>query len=159
MTNLEDIKLAMQEFGAKKAAELQEKVDTMTSTEMYEEIDSFPLFPVTIKVKNMQERPIGFTVRTSEGRVAQLVENYDSSVVEDEPEYAPLYWKLRYSTNPAHAKNYVAVGGSAYMKDECCVDNSVIYASTIDDNTNAPSASIDGWKIVGTVINGKYTIY
>ena len=127
MNNLEHIKQAMQEYGAKRAIELQEKAKTMTGTEMYEEIDSFPLFPVAIKTKNMKDRAVGFTCRTSEGYIARLIENYDSTEKPEEPEFIPLYYKFFYSTDPSKAKPFIIGVNSPYMTGECCIEKSIIY--------------------------------
>jgi hypothetical protein len=159
LINLENIKEAMQEYGAKRAAELQANAANMTSDELYENIDLLPMFNVAIKVKNMQERPIGFTCRTAEGLVVRLIENYDTEVIKDEPEFVPAYYKFFYSTNPYKALPFVLNANSPYMTNEYCVEKSLVYCSTKDDNLLPPSESTDGWKLVGAILNGKYVIY
>ena len=96
----------------------------------------------------MLNRPVGFVCKSSAGRVVKLLQVYDSTVYTQEPEELPAQWGFVWSDDPTHAKPFVAISTSPYMKGNCCIEDDVIYRSTMDNNVHAPSAYPQGWEQV-----------
>jgi hypothetical protein len=147
MTN-EMINLAVYEKGRADALGLQERSTDMTGTELYAEDKSIPSFKKALEVMNMLERPIGFVCKSSAGRVVKLIQPYDSTTFTAEPEELPAQWGFKWSTDPAKALEFVAISTSPYMKDDCCVENGIVYRSLMDNNVHSPSVYSQGWESV-----------
>lgn len=134
---------------AKLAAQaVQEKADTMTGTELNAEDRFIPDFQTACKKGNMMSRSVGFVCKSSAGRVVKLLQVYDSSIYTAEPEELPAQWGFVWSDNPEKAKPFIALATSPYMKGNCCIEDGVVYRSTIDNNTWKPSEYPSGWKKV-----------
>lgn len=130
------------------AAALQTRSADMTGTELYAEEDYIPDFLAACKKQNMLKRPIGFTCRSSAGRVVRLLQNYDSTIYTQEPEELPAQWGFKWSTDPKDALPFIALSTSPYNTGECCTADGKTYRSKIDNNVHAPSAYPDGWEEV-----------
>ncbi len=136
----------MANFGKAQAEVIQTKADDMTGTELYDKEDYIPDFAAACELKNMLERNIGFTCKSSAGRVVRLLQKYDSTIYPQEPEELPAQWGFKWSTDPKKALPFVAISTSPYMKDDCCTENGNVYKSEID-NVFAPSAYPAGWTL------------
>lgn len=147
MTNKEIVLQTMRQQGKASALALQNRASSMSGTELYAEDFYIPDFVAAKQVMNMLNRPIGFVCKSSAGRVVKLLQPYDSSVFTAEPEDLPAQWGFKWSTDPTKAKSFVAISTSPYMKDDCCIENDIIYRSTIDNNVFSPSAYPAGWVI------------
>lgn len=134
--------------GLAAAAAVQEKSAEMTGTELNGAKGDIPRFAEAVKKKNMLERKIGFICISSAGRVVKLLQPYDSTIFTDEPEELPAQWGFIWSNDPAHAKPFIALSTSTYMKGNCCSENDEVFRSLIDNNVHAPSAYPDGWEKV-----------
>lgn len=141
----------MANFGKAQAEVIQLKADDMTGTELYDKEDYIPDFVAACELKNMFERNIGFTCKSSAGRVVRLLQKYDSTIYPQEPEELPAQWGFKWSTDPNKALPFVAISTSPYMKDDCCTENGNVYKSEIDNNVFAPSAYPTGWSIIEEV--------
>lgn len=139
---------AMYDKGMADAADLQERASGMDGTALYAEEDKIPDFQAAKAVKNMLERPVGFVCRSSAGHVVKLLQVYDSANYPAEPEELPAQWGFVWSTDPAKAREFVAIATSPYMTDDCCIDNGVVYRSTMDNNVWRPSEYPQGWQQV-----------
>lgn len=134
--------------GLADAADLQARSPEMDGTALYAEEGKIPDFAEAIKVKNMLERSVGFVCRSSAGHVVKLLQVYDSNTYPAEPEELPAQWGFVWSTDPAKAREFVAISTSPYMTDDCCIDNGVVYRSTMDNNVWRPTEYPQGWQQV-----------
>ena len=148
MITHEQMKNIMFEEGRRQALTLQENSFGMTSTQLNEEDNNIPEFKTAKQIKNMLDRSIGFVCKSSTGRVVKLIQPYDSEIFSAEPEELPAQWGFAWSTNPAKAKPFIALSTSPYMKDDCCIENDLVYRSLIDYNVYAPSEYPFGWEQV-----------
>lgn len=148
MTNKELVLETMKRSGKLIAQNVQSKSAEMSGTELNAEADYIPDFKAACALMNMLERPVGFICKSSAGRIVKLLQNYDSTIFTAEPEELAAQWGFVWSNDPAHALPFVAISTSPYMKGNCCIENDVIYRSTIDDNVWSPSAYPQGWELV-----------
>lgn len=151
LTNKDFVLETMANFGKAQAEVIQSKADDMTGTELYDKEDYIPDFVAACEAKNMLDRDIGFTCKSSAGRVVRLLQKYDSTIYTSEPEDLPAQWGFKWSTDPNKALPFVAISTSPYMKDDCCTENGNVYKSEIDNNVFAPSAYPAGWSIIEEV--------
>lgn len=145
LTNKDFVLETMANFGKAQAEAIQLKADDMTGTELYDKDDYIPDFAAACELKNMLERNIGFTCKSSAGRVVRLLQKYDSTIYPQEPEELPAQWGFKWSTDPNKALPFVAISTSPYMKDDCCTDDGV-FRSLIDNNVFAPHDYPQGWE-------------
>ncbi len=132
---------------AKLAAQaVQTNSATMTGTELNAEEKFIPDFQTAKDRMNMLERPVGFVCKSSAGRVVKLLQVYDSDIYPAEPEELPAQWGFVWSDDPAHAKEFIALSTSPFMKGNCCKENGAVYRSTIDNNVWRPSEYPQGWE-------------
>lgn len=148
MTNREFVLETMKRSGKVAAQTLQDNAENMTGTELYDEYGFIPSFYAAIAKKNMIDRPVGFVCRSPKGRVVKLLQPYDSTIFQQEPEELVAQWGFKWSTNPKHALPFVAISTSPYMTGDCCTENDVVYRSTMDNNTWKPSEYPQGWEEV-----------
>lgn len=148
MTDRELVLETLKRYGKLIAQSVQDKADTMTGTELNAEQNYIPSFTAACEKTNMLNRPVGFVCKSSAGRVVKLLQVYDSNVYKNEPEELPAQWGFVWSDDPAHAKPFVALSTSPYMKGNCCMEGDVVYKSLIDNNVHAPSAYPQGWEQV-----------
>lgn len=146
MTNREIVLETLKRYGKLIAQSVQEKSETMTATELNAESNYIPDFIAACTKTNMLNRPVGFVCKSSAGRVVKLLQVYDSTVYTQEPEELPAQWGFVWSDNPDHAKQFVALSTSPYMKGNCCVEDGKVFRSLIDNNVHAPSAHPQGWE-------------
>ena len=147
----EDLILATLRRQAKaEAATLQTRSADMTGTELYAEEDYIPDFLAACKKQNMLKRPIGFTCRSSAGRVVRLLQNYDSTIYTQEPEELPAQWGFKWSTDPAKARPFISISTSPYNIGECCLNEAgEPKRSTIDGNVWSPDTNPEYWEDPG----------
>ena len=148
MTDKEYVLETLKRSGKLAAQAVQERSADMTGTELNAEDMYIPDFTKACEKMNMLNRPIGFVCKSSAGRVVRLLQVYDSTVYTAEPEELPAQWGLVWSDNPEHAKEFVAISTSPYMKGNCCIENDVVYRSLIDNNVWKPSEHPQGWEVV-----------
>lgn len=152
MTNKEFVLETMKRSGKLAAQSVQEKSADMTGTELNGEEMYIPEFKAAVAKKNMLERKAGltdgFVCKSSAGRVVRLIQNYDSSIFTQEPEELPAQFGFVWSDDPAHAKPFIALSTSPYMKGNCCTENGNIFRSKENNNVHAPSAYPQGWEQV-----------
>ena len=137
-------------LGYEKAQYIQTNADSMTGTELYAVDFNIPCFEAALAKMNMIDRPIGFTCKSSAGRVVRLLQVYDSDIYPQEPEELPAQWGFKWSTDPAKALPFVAISTSPYMTGDCCTADGVVYRSTMDNNVWSPVDYPSGWEEVGT---------
>jgi hypothetical protein len=152
MTNKELVLETMRRSGKLVAQSVQTRSAEMTGTELNGESAYIPTFVGACAKMNMLNRKAGmidgFVCKSSEGRVVRLLQNYDSTIYTQEPEELPAQWGFVWSDDPAHAKPFVAMATSPYMKGNCCTENGEIFRSKIDNNVHAPSVYQPGWEKV-----------
>ena len=148
MTNKEFVLETMKRSGKLAAQSIQTRSAEMTGTELNGESMYIPDFKAAVKKMNMLNRPVGFVCKSSAGRVVRLIQNYDSAIFTQEPEELPAQFGFVWSNDPAHAKPFVALSTSPYMKDNCCTEGNDTFRSKIDNNVHAPSAYPQGWEKV-----------
>ena len=148
MTNRELVLETLKRSGKLIAQSVQNRSAEMTGTELNAEHSYIPDFKVVCEKMNMLNRPVGFVCKSSAGRVVKLLQVYDSTIYTQEPEDLPAQWGFVWSDNPAHAKPFVAISTSPYMKGNCCIENDEVFRSLIDNNVHAPSAYPQGWEKV-----------
>jgi hypothetical protein len=148
MTSKEFVLETMKRSGKLAAQSVQTRSAEMTGTELNGESMYIPSFTAACANKNMLHRSIGFVCKSSAGRVVKLLQVYDSTIYTQEPEELPAQWGFVWSDDPAHAKPFVAISTSPYMKGNCCTEGDEVFRSTIDNNVWAPSAYSQGWEKV-----------
>ena len=148
MTNKEFVLETMKRSGKLAAQSVQTRSAEMNGTELNGEAMYIPDFIAACKKMNMLNRPVGFVCKSSAGRVVKLLQVYDSTIYTQEPEELPAQWGFVWSDDPAHAKPFVAISTSPYMKGNCCTEGDEVFRSTIDNNVWAPSAYSQGWEKV-----------
>ena len=152
MTNKEIVLETMKRSGKLVAQSVQTRSAEMTGTELNAESTYIPDFKISCEKMNMLNRKAGrtdgFVCKSSAGRVVRLLQNYDSTIYTQEPEELPAQWGFVWSDDPAHAKPFVAISTSPYMKGNCCIENDEVFRSTMNNNVHAPSAYPQGWEKV-----------
>ena len=152
MTSEERVLKREEERGRANAQAVQNRSAEMTGTELNAAEGDIPRFAEAVKQKNMMERKAGmtdgFVCKSTAGRVVRLIQNYDSDVFTGEPEELPAQWGFVWSDNPEHAKEFVAISTSPFMKGNCCRENGEVYRSAIDNNVWSPSDYPEGWEKV-----------
>lgn len=134
--------------GRANALALQDKAVDMTGTELYAQEVDIPAFKSACANSNMLNRKAGFVCLSSAGRVVKLLQPYDSTVYNQEPEELPAQWGFKWSTDSAKALPFVAISTSPYGKGDCCTENGKTWRSTIANNVWSPSAYPQGWEEV-----------
>lgn len=152
MTNKEIVLETMKRSGKLVAQSVQTRSAEMTGTELNAEATYIPDFIAACKKMNMLNRPVGFVCKSSAGRVVKLLQVYDSSIYTQEPEDLPAQWGFVWSDDPAHAKPFVAISTSPYMKGNCCTENDEVFRSKENNNVWAPSAYPQGWEKVTVTV-------
>lgn len=134
----------MREIGLQAATKLQEQASNLTETEIIERETDIPEFNPEKQYLNWAT---GSVVRDDD-QVWKLLQPYDSTIYTDKPKNLRAQWGLCHTKNPKKAKPYVEPQGTSgvYMKDECCMQNDVIYVSAIDNNVWPPDQYPAGWE-------------
>ena len=148
MSNNELVLETLRRSGKLIAQSVQTQANEMTGTELNAESDYIPSFASACKKMNMLERLVGFTCKSSAGRIVKLLQVYNSDTYPEEPEVLPAQWGFVWSDDPAHALPFVAISTSPYMTGNCCTENGEVYRSIIDNNIHSPSAYPCGWEKV-----------
>lgn len=130
------------------AQAVQDKSSEMTGTELNAEEQFIPSYKKALEKMNMLERKAGFVCKASAGRVVKLLQPYDSDVYTGEPEELPAQWGFVWSDDPAHAKPFIALSTSPYMKGNCCLWEGKVKRSKADNNVWSPADYPDGWEDV-----------
>ena len=148
MTGLEIVIETMRRSGKLIAEDLQKRAANMTGTALNGEKGFLPDFRAAAASMNMLNRSVGFVCKSSAGRVVKLLQPYDSTIYTQEPEELTAQWGFVWSDDPAHAKPFVALSTSPYMKGNCCTDDGKTYRSLIDNNVWKPLDYPAGWEVV-----------
>ena len=148
MTSKERVLNRERQRGYEAARVIQANADSMTGTELNAADDRIPRFAAAVAAKNMLERPTGFVCKSTAGRVLRLIQPYDSTIYNQEPEELPAQWGFKWSSDPAKALPFVAISTSPYMTGDCCTENNTVYRSTIDNNVWSPADYPSGWEEV-----------
>ena len=148
MTNKEIVHETLKRSGKLIAQSIQAHSAEMTGTELNTEAIYIPDFKIACEKMNMLNRPIGFVCKSSAGRVVRLIQNYDSTIFTQEPEELSAQWGFVWSNDSAHAKPFIAISTSPYMKGNKVLYNNMIYESLIDNNVWEPDfpGSETFWK-------------
>ena len=146
--NQTTVNSAMTEQGRSDALALQAAAPAMTGTELNAAAQAIPMFYEACKVMNMLQRPIGFVCCSSSGRIVKLLQPYDSSVYLQEPEMLPAQWGFVWSDDPAHARPFIALSTSPYMRGNVCSWGAEIFRSKMDGNVWSPADYPPGWEFV-----------
>ena len=146
MTSKERVLQRERQRGYEAAKLIQTNADSMTGTELYAVDDRIPSFTAALAKTNMLDRPVGFTCKSSAGRVVRLLQVYDSEIYPQEPEELPAQWGFKWSTDPAKALPFVAISTSPYMTGDCCSVDGVVYRSVMDNNVWNPLDYPSGWE-------------
>ena len=150
MTDREIVLETLKRYGKLIAQSVQINSASMTGTELNAEQSYIPDFRVACEKMNMLKRPVGFVCKSSTGRVVKLLQVYDSTIYTAEPEELPAQWGFVWSDDPAHAKPFISLSTSPYMKGNCCTEEGQVFRSTIDGNVWSPSTYPQGWEEVHT---------
>ena len=148
MTSKERVLQRERDRGRMAAQEVQTKSAEMTGTELNAVCDRIPKYAEAVKVMNMLERPVGFVCKSTAGRVVKLLQNYDSTIYTKEPEEYPALFGFVWSNDPEHAKPFISLSTSPYMKGDCCVEDGNVFRSKTDNNVFSPSHYPEGWERV-----------
>ena len=143
MTNQAFVLDTLRSAGKRAAQDFQSRAPGMTGTEIYTEADYLPKFDPAKQYLNYKT---GYVCVSTAGRAVKLLQPYDSTIYPGEPEELPAQWGFYWSTDPAKALPFIALATSPYNIGDCCLENGIIYRSTIDNNTWSPSAHPQGWE-------------
>lgn len=147
------INTAMRSQGKADAEALQLAAPDMSGTELNGAAGRIPMFTEAVKVKNMLEREAGFVCMSSARRVVKLIQPYDSTAYQQEPEMLPAQWAFVWSNDPAHARPWIALSTSPYMIGNVCTVGLDIFRSYIDNNVWSPEGYPQGWEWIGSVLD------
>lgn len=147
MTSKERVLQRERQRGYEAAKAVQNNAETMTGTELNAVDDRIPRFKAACEKMNMLDRPVGFVCKSTAGRVAKLLQGYDSTIYTDEPEELPAQWGFKWSTDPTKALPFVAISTSPYNKGDCCTYEGQTWRSLIDSNVWAPTDYPAGWEV------------
>lgn len=151
MTDRELVLDTMRKYGRTAAQAVQAKAPDMTGTELNGEANYIPDFAAACRKRNMLERPVGFVCRSAAGRVVKLLQGYDSAIYTGEPEELPAQWGFVWSTDPTHARPFLALSTSPYNRGDCCTHAGRIWRSGQDGNVWAPGTVGVQWDDLGEV--------
>lgn len=129
----------------------QEKAPKMSAEEIYEDQEFFPNF--NTEKHNYLNKPTGYVCRSPRGNMVKLIQPYDSATYPADPEDLLAQWAFYWSKDPRFATEFVKSSTSPYNKDDCCVENGVIYRSLADNNIWAPSEYPTYWEDISTPKN------
>lgn len=146
MTNQEFVLSTMRDFGAKIAEEFQTKTSKLTSDEIYEQDKKVPDFNPQKQYLNY---PIGFVCKSPTGNLVKLLQPYDSTIFQDNPEDLPAQWGFFWPTEPRFAKSFVESATSPYNKDNVCLYDDHIWKSGMDNNVWPPGTPNVPWEDLG----------
>ena len=137
----------MKEKGAYDALDLRTKASegTVTDTEIIDKEEAVPYFD---SQKDYTNYPVGTPVQ-DDGQVYGLIQPHNAASYSGTPATLRALWGLKHTKNPAKAKPYVAPLGTSglYMKDECCLENGVVYVCNVDNNAYSPTEYAQNWTI------------
>lgn len=150
MTSKEFVLETMKRSGKLVAQSVQSRASEMTGTELNAESTYIPTYAAACKKMNMLDRPIGFVCKSSAGRVVKLLQPYDSTIYTQEPEDLAAQWGFVWSNDPAHAKPFVSISTSPYMKGNVALHDGKVWESMADNNVFEPGTvgTEALWKIV-----------
>lgn len=145
MTSREYVLSTLRQAGKAAAEAVQARAAGMTGAELYAEQLYIPDFDPARQYLNY---PAGFVCRAPSGRMARLVQPYDSETYPGEPETLPAQWGFAWPHNPQHALPFIALATSPYMAGDCCTEGGKTFRSAIDNNVFPPSEYPQGWQEV-----------
>lgn len=128
------------------ALDCQEKAPDMSAEEIFENEDFFPAW--NPDMHNYKDKKAGYVCKSPKGNLVRLIQPYDSDIYPAEPEELAAQWGFYWSKDPKRAKAFVKSATSPYGIGDCCIENGVVYRSTMASNTFAPSEYSRGWKEV-----------
>lgn len=120
------------EAGRAAALKLREVANNMTGTEIIAQERDIPLFD---SKKDYTGWPVGSPV-ADEGQIWLLLQPYNAANHAGRPSNLRALWGLAHTTNPAHARPWVAPYGTSgmYMKGECYIDGNGKVKRALQDN-------------------------
>lgn len=139
------------EQGRVDAASVQSNAGSMTGTELYLAEDRIPDFTAACAVKNMLQRDVGFTCKSTAGRIVRLLQPYNSEIYPAEPEELPAQWGFKWSTDPKKALPFISLATSPYDKNDCCTHEGHVWRSGQSGNVWAPGTINVKWDDLGTI--------
>lgn len=151
MTSRERVLQRERQRGQEAAKLVQASADSMTGTELNAADDRIPRFAKACEVKNMKDRPVGFVCKSTAGRVARLIQSYDSTIYTQEPEELPAQWAFQWSTDPKKALPFIALATSPYNTGDCCAHEGHVWCSGQDGNVWAPGTVNVKWEDLGLI--------
>jgi hypothetical protein len=148
MTDKEIALAAVQSLGRADATSLATQIEAgeLTDTEIIDREQAVPAFDNT---KDYSTYPVGFAVQ-DEGQVWELLQPYNAAEHPNQrPSSIRALWGLKHTKNPLKAKPFVEPLGTSgmYMKDECVLENGLVYISKVDNNVYSPSAYPQNWTL------------
>lgn len=148
MTNKEITLAAMRTIGQADASAFAKKIEAgeLTDTQIIDEEQKIPVFDNS---KDYTSYPVGFAVQDA-GQVWGLLQPYNASYYPDQrPADLRALWGLKHTKNPLKAKPFVEPLGTSgmYMKDECVLENGLVYISKVDNNVYSPSVYPQNWTL------------
>lgn len=148
MTNEEFVLSIMAKLGKIAAQSLQDRISTMSSTEIVNESDLLPEFNPEKQYLNFQA---GYVCRSPIGNAVKLLQPYDSTIYTQPPEELPAQWGFYWSSDPTKAKSFLKLATSPYNVNDCCEFEGYVYRSTIPNNVWSPDENPSGWVNLGEV--------
>lgn len=128
------------------ALDCQDKAPEMSAEEIFENEDFFPAWNPNIH--NYLKKKAGYVCKSPKGNLVRLIQPYDSDIYPAEPEELAAQWGFYWSKDPKRAKEFVKSATSPYGVGDCCTEGGIVYRSTMENNTFAPSEYEQGWEIV-----------
>lgn len=141
----------IREKGHADALDLQIKAvgKKVTQTEIIDREDQIPNYDPD---KDYSTWKSNSPVR-DEGQVWLLLRPYNAAAHPGRPSTLRALWGLAHTKNPEKAKPWIEPLGTSglYQKDECCIENGIIWRCKQDNNEFAPSAVKERWEKIGPV--------
>lgn len=143
MTNSELVTRSLFKMGQIIAKNFQENADSMTSTEIVDNVFFVPDFNPTKQYSNFKT---GYICKSPSGNVVRLITPYDSVVNPESPENLPSNWKIYRTANPEKAKSFSVLSTSPYDKGDVCTYQDQLWRSLADHNLYSPTERPDLWE-------------
>lgn len=146
MTNQEMIQDIFKKIGLENALKLNADASKLSATEIIDEEVDIPDYNPK---KDYSDWPVGSPV-LDEDQVWILIQPHNAAHYEGRPSTLRALWGLCHTKNPNKAKPFVLPEGTSgmYMKDECVVENGVVYQCIQDNVVYPPSELASLWTVV-----------
>lgn len=136
------------ELGRQHALDLRSRADAMDGTGIIAEENKIPIFDPK---KNYLSWVVGAPVKElvdGEFQTFKLIQPYNAAHYTGTPSTLPALWSICHTKDPKRAKPYVEPNGISgmYMKDECYIEEGLVYRCKEDNVVHDSVDRPDVWE-------------